>query len=89
MNDAPKVDKAQMLLLVGACWLAFRGESPVKIAAQAARFAEGVGKLRDRIDSVMEAQVRAAVGCTGPGDGCLLCLEREREAAREQKARPS
>lgn len=82
MKAKAPIDTAEILLGIGAVWLAIRGEDPQRIAARALQAADGLRTMLTRIEQVTEAQARRAMGCKGSSAcDCLWCAEQRKDRA--------
>jgi hypothetical protein len=73
-------DVAEVLLAIGAAWLAFRGHSPTEVAARATKVVHGVRRMRERLEDLGEQHVRQVVGCQLPARcACLFCEAKAQE----------
>lgn len=76
----PTLDKAEVVLAIGACWLAFRGKDPQVIGARALRAAEGIRTMLARLEQLTETQAREAMGCKRSlACDCLWCREKRKD----------
>ena len=76
--NAPKVDKAEVVLTIAAVWLASRGVDPSEIGARAQGIAVAFETMRSKLQALALKQVRTAVHCRAPAPCvCLVCTSYE------------
>lgn len=82
-EDEQPIPVPEILMAVGACWLAFRGADPGDVAKRAGAAAVKVRALLERLEGMSEDVVRRVVDCKSPAAcGCLYCEDKRKEAER-------